>query len=1039
MGGGGRYGGGLDGRTRLRYGTTMRTLTWLALLLGAVALTWRERLPEDWAAQIFLPLLLGLYTIGLGFAEGLRAARSCDRGPAEADAEGHSDSRSRQQRRVVLRASGMTWLVWTLVAAGPFGLLLLDRLDRAASGSLLPFPLAGALVYPAGLLFAFALAFRRQADAGVGVLPLLSRFRLWVWAAAPLLLLESLPRSLYFLHPRSSLWPLRPAGLIAPPALLSAALVVALVVIGRRLLWGSTRGALPQGPFESSAAAGPGGAVASPLVRERAGLLALGAAFLLLPWWRAYRQLDHDFLMDVLRLATARDSYLAIDKARSGAIGLASFIRGDRAYVSMERGIGIYDISDPARPRLMHRLMHDSGLHGFGTDARFFEGPHGRVYVGMDQGLWLVDERDVRRPRLSFASAFDNLTVVNGLPYGWISDWRLGLQIPYLLDARRPFDLRPLLALPLAEKEEVTAGLPAPAPAADHEDLVVIVPWQGSGALRVLLLRPGQPGRLAEGRVALPPGADLLAVKDGMAYLQTADSFLVMALTWGEAEPLRGSVLARLNWDVEGDLGKPDPARQDGPRTSRKGTLRDGRLLFVSGYDRAINLVDVSDPRQPRLLFQDRTRSWETDIQWSADGLVSALARESKPCSVHPGRSATWHLMRMEPSGSLSLLAARPSAVYRSVVRAGEETWVLADCRGIRRVEDGPPPLDMGFDPLRNLPVQEREAVGYKLKGRGLGFWVHGNRWCRTVADGLSCQDRDAGRPTHFGGPRTRSPRLAAADERYLVMTHVGGVMVLDLGEARVPAGGRQPLERLALDWADPDLASQPRIEEMDWRRGYYEPGPWADLVAGRLLVLSDGGTLFRWQLGAWAEAPEAIPIPAPLDEPHVAGLRPDDRRREASWDLGGRLLIEDILPELPSAQPYAKRTQRIVDLHALPELRLRPCTFADTFVPVGGRPPTWTECNGLDVLAAMILRRHDGQVALAGPREVLIGASATGAAWLSSASVLKVPAGLKDLAWASVDHAVVVTEQGDLLHVERRPVARRFVDALLGRVVTED
>ena len=41
--------------------------------------------------------------------------------------------------------------------------------------------------------------------------------------------------------------------------------------------------------------------------------------------------------------------------------------------------------------------------------------------------------------------------------------------------------------------------------------------------------------------------------------------------------------------------------------------------------------------------------------------------------------------------------------------------------------------------------------------------------------------------------------------------------------------------------------------------------------------------------------------------------------------------------------------------------------------------------------------------------------------------------------ALVSAHEAVVVTEQGDLLHVERRPVVGRFIDALLGRVVPQE
>ena len=197
----------------------MRYVTWAAVLFGWVALIKWDRLPEGWTAQIQLPLLLGLFTIGLGVATACRCASA--RHQAAADAEIHRHGRQQPGRRTALRGYFWALATWLLVAAGPFGLLFLDRLRLAAVGSLSPFPLAGALVYPAGLFLAFALAFRRQTAAGAEAIPRREWFKLSLLAGAPVILLESLPRSLYALDPHSSLWLLRPPGLPAPPAGLS--------------------------------------------------------------------------------------------------------------------------------------------------------------------------------------------------------------------------------------------------------------------------------------------------------------------------------------------------------------------------------------------------------------------------------------------------------------------------------------------------------------------------------------------------------------------------------------------------------------------------------------------------------------------------------------------------------------------------------------------------------------------------------------------------------------------------------------------------
>ena len=69
----------------------MRYVTWAAVLFGWVALIKWDRLPEGWAAQIQLPLLLGLFTIGLGVATACRCSSA--RHQAAADAEIHRHGR----------------------------------------------------------------------------------------------------------------------------------------------------------------------------------------------------------------------------------------------------------------------------------------------------------------------------------------------------------------------------------------------------------------------------------------------------------------------------------------------------------------------------------------------------------------------------------------------------------------------------------------------------------------------------------------------------------------------------------------------------------------------------------------------------------------------------------------------------------------------------------------------------------------------------------------------------------------------------------
>ena len=1017
----------------------MRYVTWAAVLFGWVALIKWDRLPEVWAAQIQLPLLLGLFTIGLGVATACRCSSA--RHQAAADAEIHRHGRQQPGRRTALRGYFWALATWLLVAAGPFGLLFLDRLRLAAVGSLSPFPLAGALVYPAGLFLAFALAFRRQTAAGAEAIPRREWFKLSLLAGAPVILLESLPRSLDALDPHSALWLLRPPGLPAPAAGLSALLAAGLVIAGGLLLREASREPSPQGTAELLAAAGTKARMHSTLDWLKAGLLALGFATLSTLWWRAYTAMNHDLSAEVLGLPMAGDSYLAVSRTTAGAVGLASFIQGDKAYVSMVDGIGIYDISDPARPRMIQRLHVQSGTNAYGFDAKFFEGPHGVVYVRLSHSLWAMDWRDPIRPSLANAGTND-LVMANGQTYGWFWNGGFG-RYAYRLDARNPYALRPREELPRGAGEEIFAMLPAAAQASRHEDLVVVVNGVGQGprSLQILLLTPGKPIRRAEGGLTLPTGADLLAVKDGIAYVLTgSNSLQVMALDWGEDRALTSTSLAQLDLGAASGGSEPDDERAYLWRTNIAGQLREGRLLFVSRHGAVMTLVDVSDPHQPRLLAEDRSRRWGPDLQWSPDGLVSALSLGSSACPYAVRLADAWHLLRVEASGTLRHLASRPSAVYRHVARAGAKTWALAECRGIRAIGDGFSVTKASVDQLRDTPVLEHESgARRRLKGSQVGFWVHGDRWCRTVDDGVSCQDRSAARRIHFGGTQVQAPVLAAASERYLVVTHVGGVLVLDLGQPQPPGAASQPIERQVLDWADPDFASQPELGSSDWRQGYYEPGPWADLVEGHLLVVSDGGTLFRWRLGAWDQEPQVIPLPASIEPSSKASLPPSARRSEASWDHGARLLIEDLLPRPLDKSAYGYYAHRILDLRALPKVVLRPCTFGNSFVALG-QSPEWAECDGLLTLAAMIQRQSDGQALQLHPiDDFLLWLSGVGQGRRPTALGLEWPTVLTDAALVSAHEAVVVTEQGDLLHVERRPVVGRFIDALLGRVVPQE
>ncbi len=104
---------------------------------------------------------------------------------------------------------------------------------------------------------------------------------------------------------------------------------------------------------------------------------------------------------------------------------------------------------------------------------------------------------------------------------------------------------------------------------------------------------------------------------------------------------------------------------------------RGDRVYLADGG--GLGVIDVSDPRQPRLLRQDRQAQPAMDVVVSGDGL-DVLRAGSQPTVVRyrldgsgqPAPAGIWNL----PAGS------RPAAIARS----GEDTWITLHERGWQTV-----------------------------------------------------------------------------------------------------------------------------------------------------------------------------------------------------------------------------------------------------------------------------------------------------------------------------------------------------------------
>lgn len=231
-------------------------------------------------------------------------------------------------------------------------------------------------------------------------------------------------------------------------------------------------------------------------------------------------------------------------------------------------GLHIYDVGDPARPRLLASLKTPGSAKGVVVRGRY-------AYVADDDhGLQIVDVRDPRAPRIVAHLATPGLAYTPKLSGDllYLSSHRGGFQI---IDVSKPTAPRLVADVP-------TPGMAWSLAVAGN---TLYVADDAAGLLIYDVRHPAAPRAVA----AFNPGGRLeeVLVRKGIAYLAYFDQGLRVL---DVSAPEHPKVLA--------ELATPGNAR---------GLDLEGNTLYVADWLAGVHIVDVADPAAPTL-----RRSYDT-------------------------------------------------------------------------------------------------------------------------------------------------------------------------------------------------------------------------------------------------------------------------------------------------------------------------------------------------------------------------------------------------------------------------------------------
>lgn len=883
--------------------------------------------PAAWPPGLFLPMILSLWSVWLGATMGRRWGDRLT--GAGTEAQSFLAPATRTLRYRAWSWQGLAWAhaLWILSVLPAFGGIMLQRFQAVAKGPLPAFPWAGALVYPVALTLAFLLSFRGFMTAtGEG------GYRRAFWASAGLaallvLLLEGLPRSLAMQPLDSPVWRL---GLpfSGPPAGWWSALSVSLLLA---LAWRVHRGGLRV--YDLKDAVGrplsDGGGLGwtariAPIslgTSTRVWLLVFVIGLAVMPAILAGgRSLE-------VRIQEARAAFapggtnrtLAITRQTGGAFTGSSLIQGDLAYLGMTNGIGVMDISDPGLPRLAGWSEPGARID------KLIPVRAGLVYAaGRDQPLprelFPIDLRSPLLPRRMPQAEDDlflrGLVVDRGHRYGYGENPHR----VYRLDDRHPLSLR------AAENREIgtqIVGLVADRAFGRDSGMGRLVVATASGQLLTIDLAGDGDMLGASPPIEMPEGAQVLAVQAGLVYLLVGDDSLrVHRLELTEPKPRISDQLATLSLRRVAAKGKPMLG-------VCRGVIRGGQLLFVRPASRVMTLIDIAEPSRPWIVAEQGQHPWSTGFDWSESGIISAFSSDGLTDSI-----VTWHLLRLNPSGALEELSRLNRPEYLLLDKSDSGVWVKARHRAAQRIEMVGEAAPAVWEKRPPYSDWSHPSI-FTPRDDGSSMWIRGSRQIIANSLALGLSDVGGGATRWLGGDQTRGwrfPQIQVASAKQLVVSHERGVAVIDISK---PAQ-----ERVLLDWQDRAEAPATSSRYLDGSRY------WAGVYGDWLLALSRDVVLYRWRLDRLDLPPERLEIPMPKpdegeSDPSAIGSGLQ-RSLTRAFHVGGRLLVVERSRQGDPSE-VSDQSVRILDLSALPELRLQNCIepcLAEMARPDPGRSP---------------------------------------------------------------------------------------------------
>ena len=262
---------------------------------------------------------------------------------------------------------------------------------------------------------------------------------------------------------------------------------------------------------------------------------------------------------------------------------LALEVSGDRLYALESGGLSIYDLADPLRPEKL------GSVGGMGNVRQLRVRGKTAFLTSRQYGLWAVDLSDVKNPKI--ISNFDAVEMATGLDVAgdvaFIGNRVYGVQC---VDVSDPAHMKHLSSYPTDESQSVTY----------RDGLLFSGDWAGGEVTVLDVSDPGAPKPVSN--IRLDGYGDGMAVRGNLLFASTGQH-----KKSGPEEERHGAGHGLDLFDIS-DPSKPVklskvafPSIYFGPCDYWTPRLS-GHFCFASDTINGVFLLDVADPRKPRIL-----------------------------------------------------------------------------------------------------------------------------------------------------------------------------------------------------------------------------------------------------------------------------------------------------------------------------------------------------------------------------------------------------------------------------------------------------